>query len=119
MRFSGLLTQTKAQNTLMIGGAGCTLAPCCPERKQGEIVDVNPASFIVARRHFCLPESVICHVDEGEFCRAARPASTTLLSSDRISRRLRSCPLKSRSFLVGAQRLAPGGAVFVKHLVQK
>ncbi len=68
-----LLTQAKAHNILMIGGAGCTLGTMLAraERKV-TIVDVNPVSFEIARQYFSLPDSVICHVSEGEhFLRGA------------------------------------------------
>ncbi len=49
----GLLTEAKARNILMIGGACCTLATMLERaRRQATIVDVNPACFALARRYF-------------------------------------------------------------------
>lgn len=62
-----LLTQAKAQSVLIIGGGGGTLATMLVRaRRKAAIVDVDPASIIMAKQYFGLPESVICHVADGE-----------------------------------------------------
>jgi spermidine synthase len=115
-----LLTQAKAQNILMIGGAGCTLGTML-SRAQSKvtIVDVNPASFVVAKARFCLPESVICHVAEGEHFLRGETGLYDAIVIDAFHGDFVPSHLKSPEFfgLVG-ERLAPGGAVFVNILVQ-
>jgi spermidine synthase len=64
--FYGLLIQAKSRNILMIGGACCTLGTMLAKAGcQVTIVDINPASPAVARQHFGLPDSVICHSADG------------------------------------------------------
>ncbi len=63
----GLLSQAKAHNVLLIGGAGGTLATMLSRaRRKATIVDVNPVSFTLAKQYFALPKSVICHVSDGK-----------------------------------------------------
>lgn len=63
----GLLSQAKSRNILVIGGGGGTLATMLVRaRCKATIVDVNPASFALAKRYFSLPESVVCHIADGK-----------------------------------------------------
>lgn len=62
-----LLFQAKARKILMIGCAGGTLATMLAQAgRKVTIVDVNPASFILAKRYFSLPDSVDCQVADGK-----------------------------------------------------
>ncbi|HWA31351.1 MAG TPA: fused MFS/spermidine synthase [Rhizomicrobium sp.] len=62
----GFLRQTRARDVLMIGCGGGTLATMLHrEGVHVTIVDIDPRSFDIARRHFHLPEGVACHVDDG------------------------------------------------------
>lgn len=116
----GLLSQAGAQDILMIGGAGCTLGTMLArEGRQVTIVDVNPAAFDMARRHFGLAESVICHVAEGEqFLRGETGRHDAIVidafHGDHIPPHLQS----PEFFALVRQRLAPGGAVFANVLVK-
>jgi spermidine synthase len=63
----GLLFQAKARKILMIGCAGGTLATMLAQAgRKVTIVDVNPASFILAKQYFALPDSVDCRVADGK-----------------------------------------------------
>src|SRR5260221_2503719 len=68
----GLIAQTKARRILMIRCAGCTLATMLAQAGcKVTIIDVNPASFVLAKRYFSLPDSVKCQVADGKsFLRA-------------------------------------------------
>lgn len=116
----GLLTQAKARDILMIGGAGCTLGTMLARaRRKATIVDVNPAAFDVARRHFSLPQSVTCHVADGEaFLRDhAETYDAVVLDAfhgDDIPAHL----LSPQFFGLARERLAPGGAMFANVLVK-
>jgi len=62
----GLLVQAWARNVLMIGCGGGALG--CMLSAAGArvtIVDVNAVSFLIARKHFGLPDSVNCTVADG------------------------------------------------------
>jgi spermidine synthase len=61
-----LIIQADAHNILMIGGAGCTLGTMLSRAgRKVTIVDVNQASFDIARQYFGLPDSIPCHIAEG------------------------------------------------------
>lgn len=115
-----LLTQAKARDILMIGGAGCTLGTMLARaQRRATIVDVNPAAFDVARRHFNLPPSVICHVADGEAFLRGQDATYDAVvldafHGDDIPAHL----LSPRFFALVRERLAPGGALFANVLVK-
>jgi spermidine synthase len=117
----GLLTQAKARNILLIGGGGGTLGTMLVRaRRKATIVDVNPASFVLAKQHFGLPQSVVCHVADGKlFLRGETNIYDAVVldafHGDSIPSHLQS----PRFFGLVRDRLAPRGAVFanvhVKH----
>jgi len=115
-----LLTQAKARDILMIGGAGCTLGTMLAQAgRKATIVDVNPASFAVARQHFGLPDSVICRVADGEvFLRDQAGTHDAIVldafHGDDIPPHL----LWPQFFDLARGHLAPGGAMFVNILVK-
>ncbi len=115
-----LLIQAKAQNVLMIGGAGCTLGTLLTRAHSNvTIVDVNPASFVVARAHFGLPESVTCHVAEGEIFMRGDTGLYDAIVIDAFHGDFVPSHLKTPEFFALArERLAPGGAVFANILIQ-
>jgi predicted O-methyltransferase YrrM len=62
----GLVMQTRAKKVLMIGCAGGTLATMLHRTGvRVTAVDVDKASFTLARKYFGLPKAVRCHVDDG------------------------------------------------------
>lgn len=62
-----LTLQINARKILMIGCAGGTLATMLVKAGRNvTIVDVNPASFALARKYFSLPKNVECHVGDGK-----------------------------------------------------
>jgi spermidine synthase len=119
--FFGLLTQAKARNILLIGGAGGTLGTMLARgRRKATIVDVNPVSFMLAKQYFGLPKTVICHVADGKaFLRSDTNTYDAIVldafHGDRIPSHLQS----STFFGLVRDHLTPRGAVFanvhVKH----
>lgn len=117
----GLLTQAKARNILLIGGGGGTLGTMLARaRRKTAIVDVNPASFKLAKEYFGLPDSVVCHVADGKsFLRDAAATYDAIVldafHGDSIPSHLQS----ARFFGLVREHLTPRGAVFanvhVKH----
>ncbi|MCP5411434.1 MAG: fused MFS/spermidine synthase [Alphaproteobacteria bacterium] len=67
----GLIQQSGARNILLIGCGGGTLATMLVRSGQNAtVVDVNPASFVIAKIHFLMPDDVCCRVGDGkEFLR--------------------------------------------------
>jgi spermidine synthase len=117
----GLLTQAKARNILLVGGAGGTLGTMLARaRRKATIVDINPVSFTLAKQHFGLPKTVICHVADGKvFLRSNTDTYDAIVldafHGDRIPSHLQS----SAFFGLVRDRLTLRGAVFanvhVKH----
>jgi spermidine synthase len=117
----GLLSQAKARNILLIGGAGGTLATMLARgRRKVTIVDVNPVSFKLAKKYFGLPETVNCYVADGKvFLRSDTNTYDAVVldafHGDRIPSHLQS----SAFFGLVRAHLTPRGAVFanvhVKH----
>lgn len=63
----GMLVQSKARNVLMIGCGGGSLGTMLVKAGLGvTIVDENPASFQISRDYFGLPQTIDCHVVDGE-----------------------------------------------------
>lgn len=61
-----LTTQAAGKDVVMIGCGGGTLGTMLARAgKRMTIVDIDPASFKIARRHFKLPRHVECHVADG------------------------------------------------------
>jgi spermidine synthase len=62
-----LIQQSKAQKILLIGCAGGTLATMLARaNKNVTVIDVNPASFRLARQYFSLPNNVHCEIADGK-----------------------------------------------------
>jgi spermidine synthase len=118
--FYGLLTQAKARNILMIGAAGCTLGTMLARAKcQVTIVDINPVSFDLARRHFSLPHSVTCHTAEGAHFLRSDSHSYDAIVLDAFHGPHTPSHLQTPEFFALVRgRLAPGGTVFANILIK-
>ena len=63
----GLIIQNRALNVLIIGCGGGTLATMLAKSGRNvTMIDINPASFALARKYFHLPITVACHVSDGQ-----------------------------------------------------
>lgn len=63
----GLIQQTAARNILLIGCGGGTLATLLIRAgHKVTVIDINPASFDIAKRYFAMPEHVRCEVSDGK-----------------------------------------------------
>ena len=113
----GLILQKMARNVLMIGCGGGTLATMLANADHDVvIVDINRASFFVARKYFKLPATVACHVSDGKsFLR--RPETLTSYDAivmdayhgDRVPEHL----VSRKFFDLVRKRLSADGTVFV------
>lgn len=62
----GLLHQLDSRRILMIGCGGGTLATMlCSRGRDVTVIDTDPQAFLLARKYFGLPESVVCRVADG------------------------------------------------------
>ena len=109
-----LLTQAKAQNILIIGGGGGTLGTMLGRaRRKATIVDVDPASFIIAKQYFCLPESVVCHVADGEvFLRGETNIYDAVVLDAFLGENIPPHLQTPEFFSLVRERMPPNGAVF-------
>jgi spermidine synthase len=77
----GLALQNSGKRILLIGCAAGTLATMLARAgRRVSVVDIDPASFRVAKRHFRMPASVECHVADGlDFLQTTRRRYDTLI----------------------------------------
>jgi spermidine synthase len=110
----GLILQARASKVLIIGCAGGTLATMLAQAgRKVTIIDVNPDSFVLARRHFSLPDNVECRAADGKsfLCSDTNCYDAIVLDAfhgDHIPAHLKSL---SFYYLV-ADRLTQRGTVF-------
>jgi spermidine synthase len=111
----GLLSQAKARGVLLIGGAGGTLATMLARaRRKATIVDIDPLSFTLARQYFGLPDTVTCHVADGEAFLNCCTQDYDAIVVDAFRGDCIPAHLQSPGFFALVRgRLTPGGAVFV------
>lgn len=116
----GLLRQKKSQTVLMIGCGGGSLATMLTRAGCDVVaVDLNPQAFVLARRHFFLPDDVECRVADGfDFLRATRRKFDAIVLDAFRGGRVASELLTEDVFAQAKKRLRKGGAIFVNiHLV--
>ena len=109
-----LLLQADAKKILLVGCGGGTLGTMLSRAgRTVTIVDVNPASFSLARQYFSLAENIECKVADGkEFLRSVEHKYDAIVldayHGDRIPAHLKSL----RFFQLLESRLSPKGVVF-------
>jgi spermidine synthase len=110
----GLILQAKARTILMIGCAGGTLATMLAQAgHKVTIIDVNPASFILAKQYFALPDSVECRIADGKSFLHSDTKTYDAIVLDAFHGDRIPAHLKSLSFYyLVANRLSRRGAVF-------
>lgn len=116
----GLLRQKKSQSVLMIGCGGGSLATMLTRIGCDVVaVDLNPQAFILARRHFFLPDDVECRIADGfDFLRSSRRTFDAIVLDAFRGGRVASELLTEDFFARAKKRLRKGGAIFVNiHLV--
>lgn len=116
----GLILQTKARKVLMIGCAGGTLATMLAQAGRAvTIIDVNPASFILAKQYFALPDSVECRIADGKSFLYSDTKLYDAIVLDAFHGDHIPAHLKSLSFYyLVSDRLSRRGAVFANIHVQ-
>jgi len=110
----GLIRQKKSKTVLMIGSAGGSLATMLTRAGCDVVaVDLNPQSFVLARRHFFLPDEVKCRVADGlHFLRHTRRKFDAIVVDAFRGGRVASELLNAAFFSQAKKRLRKGGAVF-------
>lgn len=111
----GLLYQADSQKILMIGCGGGTLATMLSKHGRDiTVVDVNPQSFLLARKYFGLPGGVTCRVADGcEFLLSETRVYDAIVldafAGDRIPAHVQS----STFFRLARTRVNRRGCIFV------
>jgi spermidine synthase len=111
----GLIQQIRAGKVLLIGCGGGTLATMLIRAGQSvAVVDVNPVSFTLAKKHFAMPAGVHCHVADGKaFLRGHVGIFDAIVidayQNGRIPEHLQS----ARFFSLARDHLSLQGALFV------
>ena len=111
----GLILQAKARRILLVGCAGGTLATMLARAGCNvTAVDVNPASFVLAKKYFALPDDVACRVADGKtFLRSDSQVYDAIVldafHGDHVPSHLQSL----RFYCLVRGHLAQRGAVFV------
>jgi spermidine synthase len=110
----GLVRQKKTQTVLMIGCGGGSLATMLTRVGCTVVaVDLNAQAFVLARRHFFLPDEVECRVADGfDFLRSTRRKFEAIVLDAFRGGRVASELLTENFFALTKKRLRKGGVVF-------
>ena len=116
----GLIAQTGAKSVLVVGCGGGSLARMLAEAgARLTVVDIDPASFELARWYFGLPESCDCHVADGAAFLETSETAYDAIVLDAYRAAVMPPHLVSREFFaLVKRRLARGGAFFVNTFVR-
>jgi spermidine synthase len=111
----GLALQTRARAVLVIGcGGGSLPRMLAASRIRVTVVDIDPASFDLARWYFSLPEDVECHVADGrDFLRTADARYDAIVLDAYDAANMPAHLAEREFFATVKRRLAPAGAFFV------
>lgn len=115
-----LVLQGNARKVLIIGCGGGTLATMLARwNRDVTMVDIDPASFAVARKYFRLPATVACRACDGKNFLRTSPMLYDAIVMDAYHGDRIPAHLKSPEFFdLVRQRLAPAGSVFANvHLL--
>jgi spermidine synthase len=116
----GLILQNDARNVLIIGCGGGTLATMLVKSgRDVTIVDIDPASFAVARKYFNLPATVACRISDGKyFLRKSSTHYDTIVIDAYQGGRVPAHLETSEFFDLAHKRLSESGSVFTNvHLL--
>ncbi len=115
----GFLRQANARHVLMIGCGGGTLATMLSRAGVAvTLVDIDAASFDVARRYFHLPDDARTHVADGAaFLRRHKHRYDAIVldayDADAIPRQF----LAGKFFALAKSRLKPRGSLFLVNFI--
>ena len=115
----GLVRQAKSRRVLMIGCGGGTLATML-DRAGVEVVmvDIDPASFEIARDYFHLPDHIECHVADGAaFLKRERRRFDAIVLDAFSGAQVPQHLLESRFFALLRSRLTARNGVCVINLI--
>lgn len=117
----GLLRQAKAQNVLMIGCGGGTLATMLRKARVAvTIVDIDPASFEIARSYFHMPQTIETHIADGRaFLRRETRRFDAIVLDAYANQEVPKHLLTPSFFALVKSRLRTRGGLFLINLIVK
>ena len=109
----GFVRQKNSKTVLMIGCAGGSLATMLTRVGCSVVaVDLNPQAFVLARRHFFLPDAVECRIADGfDFLRTTRRKFDAIVLDAFRGGEVASELLTEEFFAQAKKRLNKGGVV--------
>jgi spermidine synthase len=115
----GLLRQAKAREVLMIGCGGGTLATMLHRAGVSvTLVDIDPASFDIARRYFNLPDEIARHVADGaRYLRKTRARYDAIVLDAYSGSAMPKHFLTPAFFKLAKSRMNPRKAIFAMNLL--
>ncbi len=116
----GLVLQTRARTCLVVGCGGGSLARMLTDKGvRVTIVDIDPASFDLARWYFGLPDSCECRVADGEAFLEQETRTFDAIVLDAYDAGKMPAHLAHPDFFALVKKhLAKGGAFFVNAYVE-
>ncbi|MEI9995526.1 MAG: fused MFS/spermidine synthase [Rhizomicrobium sp.] len=115
----GMIRQAGARRVLLIGCGGGTLATMLHRaRVRVTMVDIDAASFEIARTYFHLPAAIECHVGDGAAFLRDTPARYDAIVLDAYSAGTIPAQFRRASFFrLAKSRMRPRGAIFLANLM--
>jgi spermidine synthase len=116
----GLVRQTRSQDVLIVGCGGGSLARMLVRAgARVAMVDLDPASFELARNYFSLPEACVCHVGDGREFLTGNARRYDAIVLDAYTAGEMPAHLADRAFFaLVKRRLNAKGAFFVNAFVR-
>lgn len=113
----GLLRQAKSRHVLMIGCGGGTLATMLTRAHvRVTMVDIDAASFEIARAYFAMPASVDCRTGDGIAFLRRHPTRYDAIVLDAYSGGTIPTPFLKPSFFALAKSRLKRGGIFLANL---
>jgi len=116
--FYGLIRQAQCKHVLLIGCGGGTLATMLARvRVAVTLVDIDAATFEIARTYFAMPHSVDCYTADGVgFLRNHKGRFDAIVLDAYSNGLVPQQFLRSSFFALAKQHLAPGGIILANVL---
>jgi 2-polyprenyl-3-methyl-5-hydroxy-6-metoxy-1,4-benzoquinol methylase len=115
----GFLAQAKCRDVLMIGCGGGTLATMLHRvGARATVLDIDPASFEIARNYFHMPAEIECHVAEGAaFLRRTRRRFDAIVLDAFADGEIPAQFLTPAFFALAKRKMRPRGALFLANVI--
>jgi 2-polyprenyl-3-methyl-5-hydroxy-6-metoxy-1,4-benzoquinol methylase len=115
----GFLVQAKCRDVLMIGCGGGTLATMLHRvGASATVLDIDAASFEIARSYFHMPAEIECHVADGAaFLRKTRHRYDAIVLDAFAGGKIPKQFLTAAFFALAKSKMRPRGALFLANII--